>query len=199
VVGVLLISTLPADSHWLPDTLSVQIFSAGTGAAAAGGAAEIATAAAPAANSGAIWIRLMRMATLLTMVGPNLEWNLAVRLCSYPSPPLDSWSTAAPCQEQAPSPRPESPSGRHPNLAGGAGTPMQGIAASGDRLPQPRVEKHPRVSVQKMACDEDPARPHARRQLTSADRGRTNRCAARGRWTFTAAIGRTAALRCHRP
>src|SRR5262245_36797952 len=147
------------------------------GAATADGAAEIPTAAAPAANSGAMWVSLMRMATLLTMVGPNLEWDLAVRLCSYPSPPLDSWSTAAPCQEQAPSPRPQSPSGRHPNLARGAGTPMQGIATSGGCLPQPRVEKHPRVSVRKMATDEDPACPHARRQPTSADRGRTNRYA----------------------
>jgi len=65
VVGVLLISTLPADPHWLPEALWVQILSAGVGAAAAGGAAEIATAAAPAANSGAMWVSLMRMVMLL--------------------------------------------------------------------------------------------------------------------------------------
>jgi hypothetical protein len=101
-----------------------------------------------------MWVSLMRMVMFLRWLD-SLEWNLAVRLCSCPSPPLDSWSTATPCQDQAPSPQLRSPSSRHPNFARGAGTPIQGrdrsgrTAASGDRLPQPTIEKHGPVSVQK--------------------------------------------------
>ena len=58
---MLLISTLPTDAHWLPEAIWMHVFCVGVGAAAAVGAAEIATAAA-AANRGATWVSLIRMA-----------------------------------------------------------------------------------------------------------------------------------------
>ena len=47
-----MISTLPGVWHVVPPPVATQVFCSGVGAATAVGAATIATAAAPAANSG---------------------------------------------------------------------------------------------------------------------------------------------------
>jgi hypothetical protein len=67
-----LISTLPGDWHVVPAPVATQVFDNGVGAAAAVGAARIATAAAPAANSGVTWVSLIRMVVLLRC-SPDLD------------------------------------------------------------------------------------------------------------------------------
>ena len=134
MAGVLLISTLPADSHWLPEVLWVQFLWVPVGAAAAVGAAEIATAAAPAAKSSAMWVSLNRMATSFD-VRPDLEWNPGVRLIMFvASPRFLEHSGAVPRNRLRRHNLDHHPA-RIPTSPGRLAPPYTaGIAASGDCL-----------------------------------------------------------------
>lgn len=68
-------STLPGDWHVVAAPLATQVFWSGVGAAAAVGAATVATTAAHAANRGAMWLSLTCMVAFL--LSPELLWCVA--------------------------------------------------------------------------------------------------------------------------